>query len=270
MSTEQHSTLSADLDAIQDATQRSDLPVVVVTGASGGIGSRIALDLSRDRLVVAVGRRRERLEELAARAQQGPRRPEAAPGAILPLVADLTDLEGIDAVFSRLPRADALVHAAAIAPRATVADAGIAHWRDMLETNVMAPAELTRVLLPLLREAAAPVEADALPGTVVFLGSGASRAVNPYNVAYAASKHAVQALADGLRQETAQTGLRVTTVAPGPVDTPMVQWDDDYPKAAPARLIEPETVARSVRHVLDAPADTQLTEVWVRPRVEAK
>ena len=257
MSTEQHSTLSADLDAIQDATQRSDLPVVVVTGASGGIGSRIALDLARDRLVVAVGRRRERLEELAARAQQGPRQPEAAPGAILPLVADLTDLEGIEAVFSRRPRA-------------TVADAGIAHWRDMLETNVMAPAELTRVLLPLLREAAAPVEADALPGTVVFLGSGASRAVNPYNVAYAASKHAVQALADGLRQETAQTGLRVATVAPGPVDTPMVQWDDDYPKAAPARLIEPETVARSVRHVLDAPADTQLTEVWVRPRVEAK
>lgn len=263
--------LGADLDAVQDATQRSDLPVVVVTGASGGIGSRIALDLARDRLVVAVGRRRERLEQLAHQAREEARDAgAAAPGAVLPLVADLADVEGIRSVFSRLPRADALVHAAAVAPRATVADADPAHWRTLLETNVMAPAELTRVLLPLLLEAAAPVDSQALPGTVVFLGSGASRAANPYNVAYAASKHALQALADGLRQETAAQGLRVATVAPGPVDTPMVRWEDGYPKGAPQRLIEPSTVARSVRHVLDAPADTQLTEVWVRPRVEAK
>ena len=239
------------LDDVVTAIEGTDLPVAVLTGASGGMGREIAADLSRDRLVVAVGRSRERLAEAAERAGEG---------GVVVLPCELGELGAIEEVFSRLPRVDALINAAAIAPRSTVEDASVEDWQEMLSTNVVAPAELTRVLLPRLRET---------EGIVVFIGSGASRAVTPYNVTYAASKHALQAVADGLRKQVAGDGVRVSTVSPGPTDTPMVQWDDDYPKAAPERLIEPGTVARSVRHVVDAPADTQLAEVWVRPRVEA-
>lgn len=252
---DERNSQTSDAERAVRAIRATDRPVVVLTGATGGIGGQIARDLSRDRLVVAVGRDRERLAALEREAE-----------GVVGLPADLSRLEDIEGTFSRLPRVDALVHAAAIAPRATLEDARVPEWRAMLETNVVAPAELTRVLLPRLREATAAEE----PATVVFLGSGASRAVNPYNVAYAASKHALQAVADGFRQEVAGEGIRVATVAPGPTDTTMVQWDDAYPAAGPERLIRPTTVARSVRHVLDAPADTQITEVWVRPRVEAK
>lgn len=230
-------------------SENADRPVAVVTGASGGIGSEVVGELSRDHIVVAIGRNQERLRRVAE-----------AGSLVVPLVLDLDDVEGIADVLRHIPRVDALVNAAAIASRFTLEDARPADWESALHTNVTAPAEVTRVLLPQLREA---------QGTVVFLGSGASRASNRYNVVYSATKHALQAVADGLRQHVAKDGVRVATVAPGQTDTQMVRWDDDYPKSEPPTFIAPSTVARSIRHVIDAPADTQITEVWVRPRVEA-
>ena len=278
MSTEQpdapaaHPTPAADqglppeqAQALEDALQRAAAaidaapasPVVLLTGASSGIGRAAARDLSQDRLVIAVGRNPERLAEVEA---------EAGPGGVVPVPFDLDRTEAIEAAFSRLPRVDALVNAAGIAPRTTLEDADSALWRQILETNVIAPAELTRAVLPQLRAAAGPER----PATVVFLGSGASRASYAVNVAYAASKHALQAVADGFRKQVEDEGIRVTTIAPGPTDTPMVRWEDAYPRKDPERFIRPETVARSIRHALDAPADTQLTEIWVRPRAEVK
>ncbi|MGK4188298.1 SDR family NAD(P)-dependent oxidoreductase [Rothia koreensis] len=247
-------TVSESLERIRDLTaSHENHPVVVVTGASGGIGSEVAQDLSRDRFVVAIGRNREKLAELAE--SGGPE------GGVVPLVMDLNDVDAIAGVLNLLPRVDALVNAAAVAPRFTLEDARPADWQDAFRTNVTAPAEVTRAVLPQLRES---------QGTVVFLGSGASRGSNQYNVIYSATKHALQATADGFRKQVAEDGVRVATVAPGPTDTKMVQWDDDYPKSEPPQFIEPSTVARSIRHVIDAPTDTQITEVWVRPRVEAK
>lgn len=223
--------------------------VVVVTGATGGIGRAVVDELAPDYAVVAQGRNACRLAELARYGEE-----------IYPVRCDLTDTSSFAETFGLLPKVDALLNVAAIAPRFAFDDATAEIWSEVLHLNVTVPAELTRTLLPQLRQST---------GTVVFLGSGASRKTSPNNVVYAASKHGLQALADGVRMRTQADDIRVATVSPGYVDTPMIEWDDDYPLTLPDPLIQPATVARSIRHVIEAPADTQITEIWVRPRSEA-
>lgn len=223
--------------------------IVVVTGATGGIGRAIVEELAGDYAIVAQGRDEARLLALSKMSEE-----------IYPVRCNLSDTASFDTTFGLLPRVDALLNVAAIAPRFAFDDATAEIWSEVMHVNVTVPSELTKTLLPQLREAT---------GTVVFLGSGASRTTSPNNVVYAASKHALQALADGIRIRTAPDRLRVATVAPGFVDTPMIAWDDDYPLSLPDTLIRPSTVARTIRHVLEAPADTQITEVWIRPRTES-
>ena len=131
-------------------------------------------------------------------------------------------------------------------------------WREHLDVNLLAPAELTRLALPALR---------AARGTVVFVNSGAGLRANPDWSAYAASKHGLRALADALRAEEREHGVRVTSVYPGRTATPMQQrvhaqegkeYDaDDW--------LRPETVADAIRHVLDLPRDATIPDVTVSP-----
>jgi len=227
-------------------------PLVVVTGASSGIGAEIAVDLAQDRTVIAIGRDDRRLAHVASR---------AADGAIIPLVLDLGDPAAIEEALAGIPRVDAVVHGAALLPHTTAVNATVDLWRELLDVNVVAPAELTRVLLPRLRDTR---------GTVVFIGSGASRRAAAGHVVYGATKHALQAYADALRQETEADGVRVSTVSPGPTATAGALAAEGLTRDEDGRRILPATVARSVRHVIDAPADTQITEVWVRPRAELR
>jgi NADP-dependent 3-hydroxy acid dehydrogenase YdfG len=97
----------------------------------------------------------------------------------------------------------------------------------------------------------------------VFVNSGAGTAARPRNTPYAASKHALRALANGLRVEEESHGVRVSTVYPGPTDTPMFGGDVDR-----AALIRPASVARAVVMAITASEDVQLTDIHVRPRRE--
>ena len=223
-------------------------PRAVVTGATGGIGRACVADLARDHDVLALGRDAGRLAELAEIPHVTVR------------AADLTDPAGIPAAVAGLDRVDVLVHSAAVAGRTSVEGASVEQWRAQLELNVVAPAELTRLLLPAAR------------GTVVFLNSGSGLTARAGDAVYAASKFALRALADSLRQEVAADGIVVSSVHPGPVDTPMQRriqagLGNDY---VPQRYIRPESVAAAVRAVVDAGEDAQLTTVSVRPRGEAR
>lgn len=231
------------------ALAMTNKPVVVLTGATGGIGRAIIQELADDYVIVAQGRDEARLVALTTMGDQ-----------VYPVRCDLVDTATFHQTFGLLPRVDALLNVAAVSPRFAFDDASAEVWSEVLHLNVTVPAELTRTLLPQLREST---------GSIVFLGSGASRTTSPNNVVYAASKHALQALADGIRMRTAPDRIRVATVAPGYVDTPMIAWRDDYPLELPETLIQPSTVARTIRHVLEAPVDTQITEVWIRPRTES-
>ena len=214
----------------------------VVTGATGGMGAEIIKDLARDHRVYALGRRAGEL-------------PEAE--NIVPVAIDLLSLldgSPLPTELASLERVDVLVHAAARADKRSVENARPADWRAQMDLNVHVPAELTRQLLPALR---------AAEGLVVFINSGAGIHSYGDNVIYAATKHALYALADGLR--LGELGIRVSTVAPGPTDTPMLQGLQDY---NPEHVIAPVEVAKAIRATVDAGPTTQLTEIRVRPRIE--
>ncbi|AGF73255.1 SDR family oxidoreductase [Corynebacterium halotolerans] len=230
--------------------------IAIVTGATGGMGREIVADLARDHHVYALGRNHEALAELGALEKVTP------VGA--DLVGDLLDDDTASSAVRRLlglTRVDVLVHAAAIARRHSVDSARAGDWRGQYDLNVVVPAELTRLLLPALREA---------DGTVVFLNSGAGRGAYPGNIVYAATKHALHALADGLRKGEANNGVRVTTVAPGPTDTGMLRalHDEAGQEYTPEHYIAPAEVARAIRLVVDADDSAQITGIAVRPRVE--
>ncbi|MEO5305323.1 SDR family oxidoreductase [Corynebacterium sp. c25Ua_47] len=214
----------------------------VVTGATGGMGAEIIKDLARDHRVYALGRRAGEL-------------PEAE--NIVPVEIDLLSLldgSALPTELSELERVDVLVHAAARADKRSVESARPEDWRAQMDLNVHVPAELTRLLLPALR---------AAEGLAVFINSGAGIHSYGDNVIYAATKHALYALADGLR--LGELGIRVSTVAPGPTDTPMLQGLQDY---NPEHVIAPVEVAKAIRATVDAGPTTQLTEIRVRPRIE--
>ncbi|QNN62393.1 SDR family oxidoreductase [Leucobacter denitrificans] len=211
------------------------------------MGVEIVRDLSRTHRVIATGRRASALEELATET------------GCDTLVAEVTDEEAFAAAIAGLSRLDVLVHTAAIGDHLSVGDATRADWDAQLTTNVVGPALITRVALPLIREA---------EGTIIFIGSGAGTKAVPGSAIYSASKHALRAVADVLRIDEEPHRVRVVTLAPGQTDTPMLRNHSKPGSYTPERYIKPSTVAATVRFVIDAPADTQITDIAVRPRQE--
>jgi short-subunit dehydrogenase len=222
----------------------------LVTGAGSGIGAVLA-----DRLV-------ERGDDLILLARSADRAHDLradVPGATV-LVADLADAEAVERLADQLPdRLDSVVHAAGVVDLGPVAELSTAVWQEQLAVNVIAPAVLTRVALPALR---------AARGTVVFVNSGAGLSASPQWAAYAASKHALRALADALRGEEQERGVRVTTVYPGRTATPMQQkvHDQEGRDYVADDWIDPGTVAEAILHVLDLAEDATISDLTLLPR----
>ena len=219
----------------------------LLTGAGSGIGAALAARLlARGDELVLVARSPERAGQLAS-----------TYAGVTTVVADLADASGLAGL--ELPGAlDSVVHAAGVVDLGSVAELTAAQWRDQLEVNLLAPAELTRLALPSLR---------ATSGTVVFVNSGAGLRANPEWGAYAASKFGLRALADALRAEERSAGVRVTTVYPGRTATPMQEkvHDQEGRPYDAAEWIRPETVADAILHVLDLPRDATIPDLTVSP-----
>ena len=222
----------------------------LLTGAGSGIGAALAERLlERGDALVALARSTERAHDLRG----------DLPDATV-LVADLTDPAAVEAAGAQLPDAlDSVVHAAGVVDLGPVASLTTQVWQEQLAVNLVAPAVLTRVALPALR---------AARGTVVFVNSGAGLAANPRWSAYAASKFGLRALADSLRAEEQERGVRVTTVFPGRTATPMQQkvHQQEGKEYDAADWIDPATVADAILHVLDLPGDATISDLMIRPR----
>lgn len=227
------------------------MAVHLITGAGSGIGAALAHRL-RDRgdELVLFARDAGRAREIAA----------AFPGAST-LVGDLAQPGRLSWALSKqnLPeRIDSLVHVAGVVDLGSVADLSPTLWERQLAVNLVAPAELTRLLLPVLRVSR---------GQVVFVNSGAGLRASADWSAYAASKHGLKALADALRAEEADSGVRVTSIFPGRTSTPMQArvHQQEGREYDPDLFIDPDSVATTILAALDLPRDAQITDLSVRP-----
>ena len=231
--------------------------VAVITGASGGIGEAIAVTLAREgaRLLLA-GRSAERLDRVAERAR------DFSPG-VETFAADLAADDRIHALAARavgtFGGVDVLIHSIGYFAGGLVATAPVEDLDRLYRVNVRSPYLLTQALLPSL---------IARKGQVVFINSGSGfQPARAGWASYAASKHALRALADGLREELHPQGVRVITVFPGRTATAMQEEVHRYEGKPydPERFLQPRDVASVVLNALSLPRTAEVTEVRVRP-----
>jgi len=237
----------------------------LVTGASSGIGWAIAHDLARHGIkVVACARRKKRLHELVAAAAE-------YETPVIPMVCDLLEPGAIDRLFAELAAregVDILINNAGHGRGAGLLDGTVGAWREMLELNVLALSHCTQ-------RAVQNLAARGVPGHIVHLASMSSHRVPRGGGMYSASKYAVRALTEGLRQELRARDLpiRVTAVSPGFVETEFAEVQSGSAAQAAktyARYpcLQPADIAQAVRFVLAVPQHMQVHDILVRPTAQ--
>jgi NADP-dependent 3-hydroxy acid dehydrogenase YdfG len=229
----------------------TDEPVLMITGASSGIGEATArLAAERGHRVVLAARRREELDRIAKEIG-GPDR-ALARGCD---VTDWSDVEGLaEAAIRHFGRIDAVFANAGFGATRGFLEESPEHWKAMLDTNVLGVALTIRATLPSML--------DAGRGHYVITGSVAGRRVLPGSL-YSATKWAVGAIAEALRQELRQMhgneAIRVTLLSPGMVDTPF------FDKRPASGALEDEDVANAVLYALEQPQRVDVNEILLRP-----
>jgi short-subunit dehydrogenase len=233
--------------------------MAVVTGASSGIGRAIAQGLAAQGVILGlVARNLEGLQAVVASAQAAPRQLQCYP-------ADLTVDEDVRALTTQLRhdfgRIDILIHSAGVIVNGALEAAPVEDFDRQYRTNVRAPYLLTQALLPMLK---------ACQGQVVFINStvGLSAAANTGQ--YAATKHALRAVADSLRAEVNAAGVRVLSVFLGRTASPMQAAVHRMEGRAyrPELLIQPEDVAMVVLNTLSVARTAEVTDIHLRPMVK--
>jgi short-subunit dehydrogenase len=188
-------------------------PVVVITGASSGIGRATAHAFAAEgaRLVLAA-RSESSLREVAAEC-------EAVGGEAIAVTADVSETAQVQALVTaateRFGRIDVWVGGASVFAFGGVLELPVEHFRRILEVNVLGQVRGVRAVLPGMLAAGS--------GTIVLIASVFSKVSAPLVSAYVASKHALSGFADSLRQELRGTGIRVVVVFPSTIDTPIYQ-----------------------------------------------
>lgn len=228
---------------------------VVITGASSGIGRAVALGLARQEAVLHVlGRNEAALTELARQARSWGGEAHVHP-------VDLTEegaLRETAAALGARGGIDVLIHSAGAVSLAPVAEATMADFDLQYTLNVRVPFLLTQLLLPNLKRTR---------GQIVFINSGAGLSAHAAWSQYAASKHALKAVADALREEVKEDGVRVVSIYPGRTASPMQARVHELEgrEYEPERFVQPESVAAMVLAALSLPPTAAVTDLSVRP-----
>jgi NADP-dependent 3-hydroxy acid dehydrogenase YdfG len=226
----------------------TEQPVFVITGASSGIGAATAREAAAAGYrVVLAARSADRLEGLAEELG-GSDRAIAVP-------TDVTDFAAQEALVAttldRFGRLDVVFANAGFGAKRGFLEETPEFWRDMVLTNVLGAAYTIRASLPALRETS---------GHLLLTSSVAGRRALPGSL-YSATKHAVTAMAEALRQEV-EGAIRVTAIEPGAVDTPFF---DSRPSI---RALDAEDVARAVMWAVDQPEHVDVNEILIRPTAQ--
>ena len=233
----------------------------VVTGASQGIGQAITTALhNAGASLVLVGRNRERLEASISELPRG--------NAHTPLLveADLLDSERLtivaDQISSSYPTVDILINCGGTYLRGPWDEATTESLNELLRTNITGPYTLTRLLLPPLVESR---------GDIVFINSTVTKSSGLMTGQFKASQQGLQAIADSLRAEFNQLGVRVTSIYPGRTATPRQEniYADEGREYHPESLLQPTDVANSVMSCLSLPETAEVTDLYIRPRFKS-
>jgi NADP-dependent 3-hydroxy acid dehydrogenase YdfG len=234
--------------------------IAVITGASSGIGKAIALDLAAKGVKTCLlGRKLETLEKVAVVARK-------TTPQVLCYQVDLTVDQDIRKIADCLHRefscVDLLIHSAGVISFGPLESASVEDFDRQYKINVRAPYALTQALLPMLR---------SRRGQIVFINSSAGLNAGPNVGQYSATKFALKAIADSLRQEVNAEGLRVLSVYPGRTATQMQaaifkMEGRDY---RPELLMQPDDVAAVIVNALILPRSAEVTEINVRPLIKS-
>ncbi|MGC0782457.1 SDR family oxidoreductase [Pantoea agglomerans] len=232
--------------------------VILITGASSGIGAGIARELAKTDAILLLGARREsRLAALAEELQFN--------GAEVAIKAlDVTRREQVtqfvEYALERWGRVDVMINNAGIMPLSPMASLRVEEWEQMIDVNIKGVLYGIASVLPTMLA--------HQRGHIINIASIGALAVSPTAAVYCATKFAVRAISDGLRQENSQ--LRVTCVHPGVVESELASTITD-PAAAEAMqhyraiALQPDAIGRAVRYAIEQPEEVDVNEIVVRP-----
>ena len=242
----------------------SETGTALVTGGGTGIGAAIARRLARDGFeVVVAGRRREKLDAVVAEI-------EAAGGAALALVMDVTDPESVSAGVASLGRCDVLVNNAGGALGVTrVEDGDPEEWERMYASNVVGTLRVIQAVLPLLRESAR--------ATIIDISSIAGERVYEGGAGYVAAKHGTSVVSETLRLELNGENIRVVDIRPGMVRTEEFSLTRLHGDQAAAdkvydgvdRPLVADDIAECVGFVVGLPQHVNIDTMVIKPVAQA-
>jgi NADP-dependent 3-hydroxy acid dehydrogenase YdfG len=246
----------ADRAPVPISQERLDGRVGIITGGGRGIGAATALELAGlgAWLVIA-----DRSLETCANTVACVRGTGAQ---ALPVAADIRNFEDVEQLRERclaaFGRIDFVIANAAIADTSSMFEGDPAHWRDVIETNVLGTAYTVRAMLPTMQQRGT--------GHIVLIASVSGRETYVGEPIYIASKWAIVGLGHALRKEALRSGIRVTLVEPGLVDTPLARanpfaqtWFDAF------EPLQPADVARAIAYALLQPPHMAVNEIVLRP-----
>lgn len=237
--------------------------VIVITGASSGIGEATAKLLAAQGNQLVLGARRE------ARLQQLVKDIRDADGEAVYAVTDVTDLSSVKNLAAKavdaFGRIDVWMNNAGLMPQSTLAEGRVTDWERMIDVNEKGVLYGINAVLGIMRQQHS--------GHIINTSSIAGHIVGPGSAVYSATKQAVLAISDGLRQEEAQAGshIRVTVVSPGAIATELTNSiTDSAVKKGTEQFydefaIAPERIANAVAFAINSPEDTAINEIVIRP-----
>jgi len=239
--------------------------VVVITGASSGLGEAAARHLAEQAATVVLGARRaDRINELAVQIN-------AAGGKALALQTDVTDPAQVqalvDAAVAQFGRIDVMLNNAGLMPHSPLDRREIDDWNREIDVNIKG------VLYGIA--AALPYMERQKSGHIINTSSVAGHKVGVNNAVYSATKHAVRVISEGLRQEVKPYGLRTTVISPGAVATELVESITEPDVKAGIQsfydenAISPDSFARCVAFAISQPEDVDINEILFRPTSQA-
>ena len=241
--------------------------VAIITGASSGIGRATALALSKAGAKVAIGARRtDRLEELENEIKQNG-------GEVLSQKLDVTKKsdcdEFVNSVVEKWGGVDILVNNAGLMPLSFIKNLKIDEWDQMIDVNIKGVLYCTAAVIPHMLEKKS--------GHIVNISSVAGRIVFPSGSVYCATKHAVTALSEGLRQEfSTRKNIRVTCIEPGVVSTELTNTITDeslkdfVENAKKMQSLSAQDIANAITYAVEAPDHVNVNEVLIRPTTQER